>query len=48
MPDLLLFALGVLVTGIVALAVWSVGILDVDDGPDTAPVDRGSRPQSGR
>jgi hypothetical protein len=30
MPDPLLFALGALVTTVVGLAVWSVGLMDVD------------------
>jgi hypothetical protein len=32
MPDPLLFLLGLLVTVVVGLAVWSVGLMDVDDG----------------
>ncbi len=39
MPDLLLFVLGAFVTAIVGLAVWSVGLMDVDGD---------ARPSSGR
>ena len=38
MPDPLLFVLGVFVTAIVGLAVWSVGLMDVDG--DTRPSSR--------
>ena len=31
MPDLMLFALGVLVTSVVGLAIWSIGIMDRDE-----------------
>ena len=32
MPDPLLFVLGLLVTAVVGLAVWSVGLIDADNG----------------
>ena len=41
MPDPVLFGVGVLVTAIVALAVWSVGLLDADE---EAAAERKTRP----
>ncbi len=40
MPDFLLFVLGVLVTAVVGLAVWSVGLMDVDDDARQPAVSR--------
>ncbi len=31
MPELLLFGIGLLVTLVVGLAVWSVGVMDLDE-----------------
>lgn len=33
MLNALIFGLGLFVTALVALAIWSIGQMDVDDGP---------------
>lgn len=39
MPDLVLFLIGLLVTLVVGVAVWSVGLVDQDAVEERDPVD---------
>ncbi len=39
MPDLLLLALGLLVTTVVGVAVWTVGLIDAPEGTGAEPQD---------
>jgi hypothetical protein len=48
MPDPLLFVLGVFVTAVVGLAVWSIGLMDIDNNAGQGPDRRGSREGGGR
>ena len=45
MPDPLLFVIGVLVTAIVALAVWSVGLIDPIESETDRHTPAGNSPQ---
>ena len=43
MPDLMLLALGAVVTTVVGVAVWTVGLIDAPEGTGAEPSDSTDR-----